>query len=448
MSARSFLLPRLSTPFTLFLLLLGALWLAGGASRGDVAGQVVVRTAAWLILVFAILSGVRPMTIRTQPAFWFLLMIVLLVLLQLVPLPPSIWTMLPGREPFLNAPVDQALWRPLSIVPWATINAVSSLIVPVLTLYLVCAFSDKEAKWLPTILLGSIFLAMLIGLFQFSGVAVSNPFIPDITGVSGPFANRNHFALLLAMGCIITPVWALSGTQRSAWRSPVALALVTLFTLTILATGSRVGILIGLLALIIGLALSWQNIRLALNRAPRWVFPVVIASTIGILAIFILISIAADRAESIRRALEMDPGQDMRARGLPTVLEMIAIYFPAGKGFGGFDPIFRLHEPFELLKRTYFNHAHNDFLEIVLDGGLPALIIMLAALGWYIFSSLRAWRSNGQQYMLPKLGSAMLLLLFVASAFDYPARTPMMLMLIVVSTIWLNQYKFSPTLPN
>ena len=63
----------------------------------------------------------------------------------------------------------------------------------------------------------------------------------------------------------------------------------------------------------------------------------------------VLISVAAGRAVSINRALTVDAGQDMRARGLPTVLEMIRTYFPFGSGLGGFDPIFRIHEPFELL---------------------------------------------------------------------------------------------------
>src|SRR3546814_3653142 len=103
---------------------------------------------------------------------------------------------------------------------------------------------------------------------------------------------------------------------------------------------------------------------------------------------------------------------------------MIAAYFPAGACFCGFYPIFRLHEPFQLLKPTYFNHAHNDFLEIVLDGGLPALLLMLVAIGWYGMASMRAWRGSGRHSVLPKLGSAILFLVFVASAFDYPARTP------------------------
>lgn len=440
MPSRSVLAYRWSPALALFLLLLGALWVAGGASHADVTGQVMTRGTAWALLVLAILLGARPIIAGAEAAFWLLLATILLVLLQLVPLPPTIWTALPGREALLGASPGEAAWRPWSIVPSPTINAASSLIVPVVTFTLVSALRDEEKAWLPTILLGVIFLSMLVGLLQFSGFAIDNPFINDSRGaVSGTFANRNHFALFLSLGCLITPVWVFAGRQRAGWRAPVALALITLFALTILATGSRAGMLTGLLALVLGLALCWHDARRALRGAPRWVFPALIAAIIGVVTLFVLVSIAADRAESVRRAFEMDAGQDMRARGLPTVLSMIAAYFPVGAGFGGFDPIFRLHEPFSLLKPTYFNHAHNDFLEIVLDGGLAALLLLLVAIGWYIIVSIRAWRESGRYSALPKLGSAILLLVFVASAFDYPARTPMMMAMIVVATSWLCQ---------
>src|SRR3546814_14276870 len=81
---------------------------------------------------------------------------------------------------------------------------------------------------------------------------------------------------------------------------------MTLFALIILATGSRAGILTGLLALALGLALCWHNVRRALHGAPRWVFPTLIAAIIGVIALFILVSIAADRAESVRRAFEIE----------------------------------------------------------------------------------------------------------------------------------------------
>ncbi|MCF8708906.1 O-antigen ligase family protein [Rhizorhapis sp. SPR117] len=440
MPSRPVLTRRWSPALVLLLLLLGTLWVAGGASHADVTGQVITWGATWTLLVLAILLGVRPVVVGAGAAFWLLLATVLLVLLQLVPLPPNIWTALPGRDVLLGASPGETVWRPWAIVPSATINAASSLIVPVVTLILVTALCNEEKTWLPTILLGIIFCSMLVGLLQFSGFVLDNPFINDTVGsVSGTFANRNHFALLLAIGCLITPVWAFAGKQGVGWRAPVALALMTLFALTILATGSRAGMLTGMLALALGLALCWHDVRRALRGAPRWVFPALIAAIVGVVALFVLVSIAVDRAESVRRAFEIDAGQDMRARALPTVRSMITAYFPAGSGFGGFDTIFRLHEPFALLKPTYFNHAHNDFLEVVLDGGLPALLLLLGALGWYAMASIRAWRTGGRHAILPKLGSAILFLVFVASVFDYPARTPMMMAMIVIAASWLSQ---------
>src|SRR3546814_13042430 len=114
------------------------------------------------------------------------------------------------------------------------------------------------------------------------------------------------------MGCLIAPVWAFAGKQNARWRAPVALALMTLFALIILATGSRAGILTGLLALALGLALCWHNVRRALHGAPRWVFPTLIAALIGVIALFILVSIAAAREASVRRTFAIDAGRSER----------------------------------------------------------------------------------------------------------------------------------------
>jgi O-antigen ligase len=160
-----------------------------------------------------------------------------------------------------------------------------------------------------------------------------------------------------------------------------------------------------------------------------------------LMAGFVATSVVAGRAASIDRLFAMDQAQDMRTRALPTVLGMIGTYFPVGSGFGGFDPIFRINEPFDLLKTTYFNHAHNDFLEIVLDGGLPAALLLAGALAWWGYASFRAVRSTlvAPDDVPPLLGSALLLLLCIASLFDYPARTPMMMAMTIIAAIWLAQ---------
>ncbi|MCY1164797.1 hypothetical protein D9M73_46870 [compost metagenome] len=67
--------------------------------------------------------------------------------------------------------------------------------------------------------LGMVTAAAMLGLLQFSGSGFDNLFINDSPGqVSGNLANRNHFALLLSLGCVITPVWAFSGRNDFGWR--------------------------------------------------------------------------------------------------------------------------------------------------------------------------------------------------------------------------------------
>ncbi len=442
--------------FVLMMVLLVAAWLAGGASRADVMGQVVVRTVAWIALLGALLVSSRPSLGDARPVALILLGAALLVLLQLVPLPPGVWQALPGRSPLIEAAAASGQpqpWRPWSMVPGATTNAAASLIVPVLALTLLASMGERARLWLPGALLVLVGASTMVGMLQFSSAGLQNPLINDTPGqVSGSFANRNHFALFLAMGCLLAPVWAFLEDRRPKWRGGVAFGLVLLFALMILATGSRSGMVVGVLAICLGLLLVRRQLQRAFRRAPRWVLPAVVAAMVAIVLFFVLISLAADRAESINRALTIDTGEDMRARGLPTVWAMLWTYFPAGTGFGTFDPLFRMHEPFALLKITYFNHAHNDFLEVVLDGGAAALALLVAALGWWAVASWWAWRAGGgADHLLARTGSAMLLLLFIASIVDYPARTPMIMIMAVIAGVWLGRHKGDPSgsaLPN
>lgn len=453
MSSRTRPLARFkpSIAFVLLVMLFAALWLAGGASRVSVPGQVVVRTVAWAVLVVFFLFGERASPVP-RPVAWLLGAALVLTLVQLVPLPPAWWQALPGRALLSEAAVvtgQPQPWRPWSVMPGGTINAASSLVVPFAVLLIVSGLRESERRWLPGMVLILVILSSLMGLVQFSGITINNPLVNDSLGeVSGTFANRNHFAMFVALGCLIAPVWALPPDGAAGWRTPVAFGLLLLFALIILASGSRAGVLVGALAIVIGLVMARSGIRRSLRRYPAWVSgALVVGIGVTILAT-ILLSIAAGRAVSIDRVLVADGGQDMRIRGLPTVWTSIREYFPFGTGMGTFESIFRMNEPFSLLKPTYFNHAHNDWLEILLDAGLPGAMLMLAAAAWWAWASAQAWWVAPQRHnAAPRLGSAVLLLMMVGSAFDYPARTPMMMAVVTLAAIWLSDRRSASALP-
>lgn len=433
---------QISISFGALVVVLSVLWIAGGASKADVLGQVVVRSVAWLALVIAVLAEGRLAIDRIRLPLIFFAAVLALPLLQLVPLPVAVWQALPGRSALAGAAVisgEAQPWRPWSMVPAATINAAGSLIVPGVVLVLITGLRERERSWLPGILLGLIAADAIVGLLQFSGAGFDNTLVNDSPGqVSGMFANRNHFALFLAIGCLIAPVWAFLGGRRPHWRGPAALGLVLLFVLTILATGSRAGMIVGVVAVTLGLLLAWHGLRREFRGSRRWMFPAIIGGVVALLVIVVFISVSANRAESINRLIAIDAGGDTRVRALPTVLAMIQTYFPAGIGFGSFDPVFRMNEPYALLKPTYFNHAHNDFLEVVLEGGGAAALVMLVIAGWAFFRGVRAWSSGpGRGEAMAQAGSAILVLVGIASIFDYPARTPMVMALVVIAGSWL-----------
>lgn len=351
-------------------------------------------------------------------------------LVQLVPLPPSVWQTLPGRAVFVSAtlPGEPLPWRPLSLSPGRTLNALFSLAAPLVVFVLLGSIRKTERDWLPALLVAVVLASTLIGLIQFSGSRFDQPLINYTGDVSGTFANRNHFALFLAMGCLTVPIWASRARGNMRWRAPAAVGLMLVLVLSVLASGSRTGMMLTVLALIASLLMVRENLLRQLRGRLAWLLP----AAIGVFAGLVGLAVFLGRAVSINRLFSTDVGQDMRVRAFNTLMSMTRTYFPAGSGLGSFDTVFRLHEPFSLLKPTYFNQAHNDYLAIVLDAGLLGLSVLVAATAWWMFASIRVWRrlspsSSASEIVLGRLGSTMLGLTMAASIVDYPARTPLIM---------------------
>ena len=428
--------------FILLAAFLLTVWAAGGASRADVLGQAVVRIAAWMTLLIAVLANPRPNWRATAPVCVLLAAAMGLVFLQLIPLPSLLWTHLPGRDVLSQTALvieRPQPWRPISISPGATVNALSSLIVPVVVCLLLTQFAARDHKRLIALMLALIVASGLIGVLQFAGSSFENPFVNNVANsVSGTFANRNHFALFIAFGCILAPIWAFGEQSASLWKSVCAIGMITTFALIILATGSRAGVLVGVLAIILGLFSVAPRVKKAVEVLPRRIWLPVSSVFIGFLVLALVLSLVLDRAVSVERALSLNASEDGRTAALPTIWQLTWLYFPVGAGFGTFDPLFRIYEPDHLLGPSYWNQAHNDLLAIVLDGGLPALLILCGAWVWWARQSFRVWKLPfSQQSLRARAGSSIILLVGLASVVDYPARTPIIMSALVVASVWL-----------
>jgi len=429
--------------FRLLVVFLAILWVAGGASRADVLGQSVVRFSAWLIIVVAILSLSRVDWRRVKEPAIILVAAALLVALQLLPLPPEIWTELPGRAIFAEAALltsAEQPWRPSSISPSGTINALASLIVPAVVLLLGANLSRGQHWRIATFVLGLVVAGTVLAVLQFSEANFDNPLInTPIGSVAGNFANRNHFAVFLAIGCVLALAWAFHG-ETPAWKAAAAFGLIVIFILTILATGSRSGVIFGLFGIVLTfLAFRWRAIQY-FQAIPRKISLPVAVGAIAVLIGAIWLSVGLDRAASVDRATVLAGEVDLRLQFWPVILDMTRSYFPWGTGYGTFDPVFRISEPDALLIRQYVNLAHNDWLQIILEGGFFGLVLLTTAMAWFLLRSFQAWtssRGSRSDELLAKVGSIVAIIILLSSSIDYPARTPFVMALLTLAAIWL-----------
>lgn len=364
------------------------------------------------------------------------------VALQLIPLPPAMWAALPGRSMFLDAATiagQPQPWRPLTLSPGLTFNALGSLIVPVATMLLFYATRARAAGLSLIALATATLLAGLWGALQFAGASLGNPFLNDVPGmVSGPFANRNHLALFLAIGCVVWPVSAMYLRARPAWWA-VVYVVNMLFLIVIVATGSRAGIALAVAGYMAAAWLSRRYVGAILSRLRKKLRVLIAVAAVVLVAVLVLTSLQLGRAVAFDRLLSLGSAEDLRFRALPTVWAMTISYFPVGIGFGAFDPAFRIWEPNELLQLPYFNHAHNDLIEILLEGGILTALIGAGVIAWAARACARAIRlPPSEERVLAGAGAAILAMVLMASIFDYPGRTPLIMATIMIVALWLD----------
>lgn len=431
---------------TLYVLLV-AVFAMGNGARDDIASLPLLRPLAVVCLGI----GLYGMTRETWRAFrlplGIMLAILVYILLHLIPLPPAIWMAIPGRE--LAVEAGEAVgtaqpWRPLSLVPYRGWNAFFAMLVPAAAMVLASQIAPRQHRGLVYLVIGFAILSAVWGVIQAVGgfrpslyfYAVTNSGVPN-----GLFANRNHHAALLVMSF---PMLALvasraQGAGRRVWQIGSALLGMVLLLLT-LATGSRGAIVFTLVSLAASVAIARSGpSAFQRRRGATRNFTLYFVAALGLVAI-VCFAIITAQAESVDRLLASDSVEEGRPIVWSSLLALIPAYFPLGSGVGSFVEVFQISEPATLLALNYWNHAHNDWLEWALEGGIPAIALMAFVIAAFAFQTLRLLRQEhgGRfEYQLGLLGSAMILILGLWSAVDYPLRVPSLSCLAALAGIWM-----------
>lgn len=431
----------------------------GGSSRADTPYLLTLRPAAVLALGLALACVTRRDLAGQWPPALLALGAVLLPALHLLPLPPGVWRSLPGRE--LIAEIDAAaglgeVWRPLTMTPPETLNALLAGVLPLAVILLAARIEPAARARLVLLALAFGALSGLIGLLQVLGDPRSPLYLHDITNngsAVGLFANRNHQGVLLA--CMIPLAFAAAsipwgdsggagGGRRlyrrgitPEWRMPAAIAGACLLVPLILVTGSRAGLLMALVGLasvplIVPRRAAGPAGRRALTRR-AW-----LGVAGAAVAALTLAAVWLGRDQALERLLGSTPEEDLRVQMLPTLWELLTLHLTWGSGLGSFERLYQVYEPASLLMPNYVNHAHNDWLEVALAGGLPALALVAAGLAALALRApVALWGEGDAWRPLRRASLACVAILGLASISDYPLRTPAGVAVFALCAAWL-----------
>lgn len=354
----------------------------------------------------------------------------LLQALQLIPLPPSVWTELPGRERIVEvfqAASIELPWYPISLSSAATLHGIIAM-VPSFAIFLaVLTLTPREAESLVLVIGGLGAACALLGLIQVAmgPVSVLRYQLPeDVNSLPvGFFANRNHTALFLAIAALLLG-WAVTyshALRSSRWINPLAFS-ATGFVICLAVsflTLSRSGFILSLCTIVFAAVLYYSS-RTKFSRTTVTFSIISILLIIGFVVQFQLIAFVdrfEDKTGSTQTRLDVTERTIALARD----------YGPFGSGFGTFPIAYAMQERGADVRNTFMNQAHNDWAQLALEGGLGALALALVFIFWIGQSVLT--RSNEWRNMNPARGrltvAAAVAILFVLghSLADYPLKT-------------------------
>ena len=397
----------------------------GGSVQG-VWGVAALQLLAIAIIGWSLLTkDALPLSAAAKALLVIAGLAVLLVVVQLVPLPPAMWTALPGREPIAEG--YRLLGQrppslPISLTPYDTASTALTLLPPLAVLIGMLVAGAYRASWLAIVILIGTFAAVLLGALQVggSGEVASLWYLYDDTNygvATGFFANSNHMAALLVIS--VPFLFAIIVSLRQRARNPragsavllVAVAGLLVLLVGIFLNGSLAVLLLGPAVVITGATMLLpQGMRL---RGP--LTAVALASIAAILVVYVTPlndKLAASNATSFgtRQTMWSTTIPAIKANGL------------VGSGVGSFAQVYPQYEDPAAVTTTFVNHAHNDYLEVALETGIPGVMLVVAFLIWWASRAVPIWRSAAvDRYALAaSIASAAIL---VHSLVDYPLRT-------------------------
>jgi O-antigen ligase len=404
----------------------------GGSSRGPfiVHGALEIGAAVLLLVGLWVWSADNPVWREGRLLLVAAGGVLFVGLLQLVPLPASVWPSLPGRAeiaagfPAIGAALP-ALG--LSLDPAATRDALLGLMPPLAAFVLAARLNlRKQGLLIAWALGGFAVISVVLGIVQMQGGLNSPLYVYQFQNRGYPtgfFANVNHQATLLLMTVpfLLAAAGNLrfrgSGLQPAVGKLGIIGSMLLIVVIGIVLCGSFAGYAMLGPVLALGIVLALGRWLTGGRIALFWAGVLLLAAAGATLA-----------ASPILKEFGLAAPEAEGAMGRPNLfartIEGGLTYFPFGAGLGAFPAAFPRFENPETVSNVFANHAHSDYLELFFELGVFGILIVALALFWFVRTTIQIWRTDpSTTSRLRRAASIALGVAVVHSLVDYPLRT-------------------------
>lgn len=268
----------------------------------------------------------------------------------------------------------------------------------------------------------------LVNLIAGNDLLLWYPRTDYVNDVTGTFVNRNSYATFAGLGLLTLAVLFIDRYRRrlrdadptlswlgrrsqaiSGWPS-VYLVGALVVAMALLQSHSRMGLVSAVCGFSILLLLLWSIGQI---RGPG---PLIGSA---ILAIGIFVASGNGVADRIAAGNGTD-----RLELMATTQRAIASAPVLGSGFGGFASVFAMYRDASLPTGVTYQMAHNSYLEMAMDLGIPAAVLLFAALVWLTATALIGMYRRDHDRALPALAVAASVVVAVHSLLDFSLQIP------------------------
>lgn len=424
--------------FALPLYLLLCLLLGGASAAGALANALLQFVGLAIIVWHALNPSLRALSSPGRALGVLILVYLGWLLLTLVPLPASLWSVAGGRQFLVDsfavlglaAPV-----RPLTLDPDRTIASALSILPFLAVLTLTLASSDRARETALLVVIAVAALSILIGAMQLLGGGDSMWYFYRITNrgsAVGFFANSNHLATFFLMALAFTAALAArarnaGSRSRKASRHWPLIGVFILVMCGLVLNGSVAGLLLAV-PCTFGCALLYlRGIGRPLPMRPALAGVAILAALVLVLAIGPMRQVLFDNA------LTAGASTAKREVSMALTTKAAGDFLPFGSGLGTFRWLYTRYEDASTVTIEYTNHTHNDYLEFALELGLIGIGLMIVSLAWIGARARAVWAGTDPEGSIARASAIALAMVLAHSIVDYPARTAAIAAMVALS---------------